>query len=189
VALWLLYLGYTHGKDALVPLLGQAPSQEMIQKIRNISKTMEGVDDVHEIIIHDYGSLYLISLHVEIPEKYGPAEIHEITEKCERKLRDVFGGEVICHSDPLLEKTKKIQAFEDEFKKILENDSRVLAYHDFRVVAESSHRFILLADIDVEEHIPETEFQKISQELNRIVKERMADIAYCSFYVTPKFAY
>jgi divalent metal cation (Fe/Co/Zn/Cd) transporter len=54
---------------------------------------VEGVENIHEIIVHDYGSMYLISLHAEIPARFGPDEMHEIAEQSERKLREAFGGE------------------------------------------------------------------------------------------------
>jgi cation diffusion facilitator family transporter len=121
VSAWLLYLGFSHGREALIPLLGQAPSKDMIRKIRKTAKTVEGVEDAHEIIVHDYGSKYTISIHVEIPEKLGPSEMHEIAERCEGRLRTQFGGEAVCHTDPLMEKTPEIQAIEEMFNEILKD--------------------------------------------------------------------
>ena len=43
VSAWLLYLGYTHGREALVPLLGQAPSKNIINKIRETAQSVKGV--------------------------------------------------------------------------------------------------------------------------------------------------
>ncbi len=189
VSVWLLYLGYMHGREAIVPLLGQAPSKDILQRIRKTAKSVEGVEDVHEIIVHDYGSMYLISMHLEIPEKFGPAEIHEITERCERKLRQTFGGEAICHSDPLLERTPEIMALEEKFKKILSVLPQIIGYHDFRVVAESKKKIIIIADIDVAEDVPESEFEKITKDLNNRVRQEMPDYAYGAFYITPKFSY
>ncbi len=189
ISVWLLYLGFTHGREAIVPLLGQAPSKDILQQIRKTAKSVEGVEDVHEIIVHDYGSMYLISMHLEIPEKFGPAEIHEITERCERKLRKTFGGEAICHSDPLLERTPEIIAIEEHFKKILGAYSQIVNYHDFRVVAESKKKFIIVADIDVREDVPESEFEEIAKDLDNRVREEMPDFAYGAFYITPKFSY
>ena len=189
VSVWLLYLGYTHGREALVPLLGQAPSKDMIRKIKETAKSVEGVEDAHEIIVHDYGSMYTISLHTEIPEKLGPSEMHEITERCEGKLRKMFGGEVVCHTDPLMEKTPETQAVEDQFKRILEDFPQVIGYHDFRVIAESRKKIIIAADIDVTEDVPESEYKQISMDLESNVIKKIPNIAYCVFYVTPKFAY
>jgi divalent metal cation (Fe/Co/Zn/Cd) transporter len=36
-SLWLIYLAFTHGRHALVPILGKAPSREMIRNIRGNS--------------------------------------------------------------------------------------------------------------------------------------------------------
>lgn len=189
VSLWLLYLGFTHAKEAIVPLLGQAPSRDMVRKIRETAKSVDGVENVHEIIVHDYGSLYMITLHAEIPAKFSPAEMHEIAEKCERMLRKHFGGEVVCHTDPLLENTPEIQAIEDQFQIIVKDLPKIIGYHDFRVIAESSDKFIIAADIDVAEDVPETNFKLIQQELaERIIKE-IPNIAYSVLYVTPKYAY
>jgi cation diffusion facilitator family transporter len=189
VSLWLLYLGFTHAKEAVVPLLGQAPSSEMIGKIRETAKSVEGVADVHEIIVHDYGSLYMISLHAEIPEKCGPAEMHEITERCERMLRKTFGGEVVCHTDPLLEKTPEIQAIEDQFQRMVKDIPKIIGYHDFRVIAESTEKIIIAADIDLAEDVPETDFKSVRQELAERILKEIPNIAYSSLYITPKYAY
>ena len=189
VSAWLLYLGYTHGREAVVPLLGQAPSREMIKKIRETAKSVEGVEDVHEIIVHDYGSMYFISLHAEIPTRFGSDEIHEIVERSERKLREIFGGEVVCHTDPLLERTPEIQAIEDRFKEILKAFPQIVSYHDFRVVAESQEKRIIVADINMKEEVAEGQFSQISEDLEARIMEEITNIAYCSFYVTPRFAY
>ncbi len=189
VSAWLLYLGYTHGRDALVPLLGQAPSKDMIRKIKETAKSVEGVEDAHEIIVHDYGSMYTISLHTEIPAKFGPPEMHEITERCEGKLRKIFGGEVVCHTDPLMEKTPETQAVEAQFREIIAGFPQIIDYHDFRVIAESRKKIIIAADIDVSENVPESEFKQISEVLESRVSEEILNIAYCVFYITPKFAY
>jgi len=189
VSAWLLYLGYSHGREAIVPLLGQAPSRNMIQEIKETAKSVDGVEDVHEIIVHDYGSMYTLSLHAEIPESLGPAEMHKIAERCEGKLRETFSGEVICHTDPLMEKTPQIKAVEDRFKKILKDFPQIIDYHDFRVIAESRERIIIVADIDVKEDVPESEFDQISEDLELKVSREIPNIAYCQFYITPKFAY
>lgn len=189
VSLWLLYLGFTHAKEAIVPLLGQAPSPEMIAKIRKTAQSVDGVEDVHEIIVHDYGSMYMISLHAEIPEKFTAPEMHEIAEKCERELRKHFGGAVVCHTDPLLERTPQIQAIEDQFRRIVEDIPKIMGYHEFRVIAESTEKFIIAADIDAVEDVPESDFKSIRRELAERILQEIPNIAYSTLYITPKYAY
>ena len=189
VSLWILYLGYAHGKHALVPILGKAPDRHIIQSIRETAKSVEGIFDVHEIIVHDYGSLYFISLHCEIPEEYGPAKMHEITEKCEDRLRKRFGGEVVCHSDPLQTRTEEILTIEKKFALAVSEDKRIINYHDFRVVSETEETILIIADIDADYHIPVSEFSDIAHSLEERVLKVIPNLSYCSFYVTPLFAY
>ncbi|MGR3293818.1 MAG: cation diffusion facilitator family transporter [Candidatus Scalindua sp.] len=189
VSAWLLYLGYDHGKEALVPLLGQAPSKDIVNKIRETAQAVKGIENVHEIIVHDYGSMYLISLHAEIPSKLGAIEMHDITERCEHKLRKTFGGEVVCHTDPMMEMTPEIQAIENKFKKTLKTFLQIVSYHDFRVVAGTQGRVIIVADIDLAEDVNVDESDRISKNLETLVKKEIRNVLYCSFYITPKFSY
>lgn len=189
VSAWLLYLGYTHGKEAIVPLLGQAPSKDIINKIRETAQSVKGIENVHEIIVHDYGSMYLISLHAEISAVVGAIEMHEITELCEHKLRKIFGGEAVCHTDPMMEMTPEIKAVEDRFKQILNTFPQIVSYHDFRVVAGTRERIIIVADIDLKEDIAEDSFAQISKDLGIQVKKEIQHVLYCNFYITPKFSY
>jgi len=186
---WLLYLGFTHGKEAIVPLLGQSPSKDMLKKIRNTAKSVEGIEDVHEIIVHDYGSMYLISLHAEISSKYNNVDMHEIIECCERKLRETFGGEAVCHTDPILESSPETQVIENQFKEILRSFPQITSYHDFRIVAESLKRIIIVADLDLTNDTTDEEIKNIQNELSIQVKNKIPNVAYSSFYITPKFAY
>jgi divalent metal cation (Fe/Co/Zn/Cd) transporter len=57
------------------------------------------------------------------------------------------------------------------------------------VIGESPERIIIAADIDAAEKISEHEFERIADELEARVMERIPNVAYCTFYVTPKFAY
>jgi len=189
ISSWLLYLGYNHGKEAVVPLLGQAPGRDIINKIRKTAQSVEGIENVHEIIVHDYGSMYLISLHAEIPAKLGAVEMHEITEQCEHKLRTTFGGEAVCHMDPMMEMTPEIQAIEEKFKRVLSAFPQIVSYHDFRVVAGTQGRVIIVADIDLGEDVNVDEPDRISKDLEMRVKKEIQNILYCNFYITPKFSY
>jgi cation diffusion facilitator family transporter len=189
VSLWLLYLGYDHAKEAITPLLGQAPSDDLITRIREVSKEVDGVYDTHEIIVHDYGSMNIISLHAEIPESLGPAKMHEITEKCEGRLRKVFGGEAVCHTDPLIEKTRETEALEEKFSEIVKEFPRVKSFHRFRVIYESPKTIIIASDINVDDDVKESDYVDISNSLQDEVKKKIPNVAYCAFYITPKFAY
>jgi divalent metal cation (Fe/Co/Zn/Cd) transporter len=189
VAFWILYLGIHHAREALIPLLGEAPSRELVEEVRALAKDVDGVEDVHEVILHDYGSKYMVSLHAEIPESYGPMQMHEIAELVEDELRSAYGGEAVCHTDPLIEKDEFVMGVERQFASITEQIGEIIEYHDFRVIAKSPDRIILIADINVSEEVPEADYPRIQRSLEETVQQRIENVAYSSFYITPKFAY
>ena len=185
----LFYLAYHEGREAIIPILGKAPDMNLIGEIRRNARMVDGIEDVHEIILHDYGDKYIVTLHAEIHEKNGPAGMHEIAERCERSLREIYGGEVVCHTDPLLEKTPEFEALEAGFRGIVNGFPEIRNYHDFRIVTESDTRRIFLADIVVHEAVPEREFGRIASTLEAKIKETVPNVTYCCFHITPKFAY
>jgi cation diffusion facilitator family transporter len=189
VSLWLLYLGAVHARRAVIPLLGEAPSRETVEEVRTTATAVEGVEDVHEVIVHDYGSMYLVSLHAEIPEEYGSFHMHEIAELAEAKLRERFGGEAVVHTDPLLKQTHYVRQVEAQFASLLEGIPEVLGYHDFRVIAKSEERIIIVADIDVSEETSALDYPRLQGKIEELVQQHISRVAYSSFYITPKFAY
>ena len=189
LSIWLIYLGYQHARKALVPILGQAPSKDLIQRIRETAKSVEHVEGVHEVVVHDYGAMLMVSLHVEIPERLGPSKMHEVSEMCEARLRDELDAVAVCHSDPLMEMSPKHQEIERKFRAVVDGAPGVNDYHDFRIVAGSPETIIIVADIDADEQLPDSEFSAVAKDLELLVKAAMPKVAYCAFYVTPKFSY
>ena len=57
------------------------------------------------------------------------------------------------------------------------------------MVAESKKNNIIVADIDVADEVTEPEFDDLKKRLNIKCVETIPNIAYCSFYITPKYAY
>ena len=63
VSLIIFYSAYSIGKEAVDPLLGEAPSEETIKEIKKLAREHAGVLGVHDIIFHKYGTTSIISLH------------------------------------------------------------------------------------------------------------------------------
>jgi divalent metal cation (Fe/Co/Zn/Cd) transporter len=96
---------------------------------------------------------------------------------------------VVCHTDPLLEKTPEILAIEDQFRRMVEDIPNIVGYHEFRVIAESEEKMIIAADIDMAEDVPETEYKSIRRELAARILREIPNIAYSTLYITPKYSY
>jgi divalent metal cation (Fe/Co/Zn/Cd) transporter len=57
------------------------------------------------------------------------------------------------------------------------------------VIAESSEKVIIAADIDVTEDVPEDDFKSIRREVAERILREIPNIAYSTLYITPKYSY
>ena len=97
VSLFVIKAGFEAMYDTVVPLLGAAPSDEVIQRIKSMAEQYEEIQGVHDIRIHDYGPARTIaSMHVEIPAEVGMIKAHEIVDSLEREIEE--GHFVRCHT-------------------------------------------------------------------------------------------
>jgi divalent metal cation (Fe/Co/Zn/Cd) transporter len=78
---------------------------------------------------------------------------------------------------------------EEKFQAQVQGMPEFLSYHDFRVVAHSTKRIIIAADLNAAAAVPEADFERLSKELEQRVCRAIPSVAYCSFYVAPKYAY
>jgi len=135
VAGFVLYAGWSAAKDTLNPLLGEPPSKEFVNEIKEIVMAHPEIIGIHDLVVHDYGpGRRMISLHGEVPGSSDIFEIHEVIDGIERELKEDLGCEAVIHMDPIEVDDVKIT----EMRKILsEKISQAfpeISIHDFRMV-------------------------------------------------------
>lgn len=82
----IIYTGFEFGRSATSFLIGEAPDEQMINEIRDVARSIDGVEDTHEITIHDYGNHKAVLLHVEVDKTLSVRESHEIATKVQSKI-------------------------------------------------------------------------------------------------------
>ena len=135
VAVMVLYAGYKVARDTLSPLLGRAPDPKQVAKIKETVLSFDGILDVHDIIVHDYGpGRILASLHAEVPANSNLVEIHDLIDKIERKIAAELNVEAVIHMDPRDIESKETAILYDKVKAIAKAYDKNFGIHDFRVV-------------------------------------------------------
>jgi cation diffusion facilitator family transporter len=97
VSIVIIYLGIKIAKDAISDLLGKAPSESIIEKIRVVAQS-EGAIDVSNIQVHAYGTKKVISLNVGV-EPMTLEKAHSIADSIEEKIAQEFDASVVVHVD------------------------------------------------------------------------------------------
>ena len=103
VALFILYSAYKAAKETLSPLLGQTPDPEFVRHIQEIVLSYPEVQNVHDLIVHDYGpGRVIISLHAEVSASGNLLQLHDVIDNIEHRLQKELGCVAVIHMDPIV---------------------------------------------------------------------------------------
>ncbi|HHT71668.1 MAG TPA: cation transporter [Firmicutes bacterium] len=100
VSALIIYTAWQLGSTAGSSLVGEAPDRTLLREIIGMAKKVPGVMDVHDVAVHDYGTIKAISLHIVVPGDTSFMAAHEIATKVENMIRNSLSGPVVVHVDP-----------------------------------------------------------------------------------------
>jgi cation diffusion facilitator family transporter len=101
VSLFLFHTAWDLIKESSQVLIGEKPDPEIIKYIKEVVSKYDKVFGVHDIIVHKFGQVYNISLHIEVPDDIDIVKAHEIADKIEKGIGEKYKGHVIVHLDPV----------------------------------------------------------------------------------------
>ncbi len=168
VAVFILYSGVGLVKEAMNPLLGKAPGQEMVDSIHDKILSYDGILGTHDLMIHDYGpGRQFASVHVEMSADISFVECHEIIDKIERDFLD-GGLNMLVHPDPIISENSETGRISAELKRIVHNIDENMTIHDVRVV-DCADKLRVIFDCVVP---PDTgaEESALSEEITRFLR-------------------
>lgn len=131
-------------KDTINPLLGNVPSKEKVEKIKEKILSHKEIIGIHDLRIHSYGEQNdFVTVHAEVPDTMNIVEAHEIADIVEREFKEELNIDLTIHIDPLNvndEETKKIK---EKVENALKNFDKEITIHDFRVVTAKGHSNVI----------------------------------------------
>lgn len=140
VALFILVSGVKLVMETSSPLLGVAPSKELVDKIYKKVLSYEGIIGLHDLAVHSYGAgNTFASVHCEVPAKQDIMVSHDIIDNIERDFKNDLNIELVIHMDPIDTDDEKTNALRARLEDIVLNISPQLGLHDFRVVWGVTH--------------------------------------------------
>ena len=87
VALFVIWSGFSIVREAVSPLLGQAPDPAFVEQVKQTVLSHDGVVGVHDLMVHNYGPGRLIlSLHAEVPCRVDMMKSHDLIDCIEKEL-------------------------------------------------------------------------------------------------------
>jgi len=188
VSLIIFYSAFSIAKEAVNPLLGEAPSGETIKEIENLALAHEGVLGVHDVIFHKYGQASIISLHIEVSDNDSASKLHELSEEIEQDIARKIGGSVVIHVDPINKDHPQYEQITQAIKEIVSEDRRVNTFHDLRIVGCKANRCNVVFDIVLEQDADEQETYDIIRSITEKFKTKFPEMKTI-IKAEPKYAY
>ena len=140
VAVFILISGWGLVMDTLSPLLGESPSEDLVEHIEQTVMGYPGVLGVHDLMVHDYGPGHqFASIHVELPAEQDPLEAHDLIDNIERDFMKHDHLMVTIHYDPIVTSDAAVGVLRSRLTEKLRQLDPALSLHDLRIVPGKTH--------------------------------------------------
>ncbi|NLA27142.1 MAG: cation transporter [Firmicutes bacterium] len=101
VAGFIIYTGGEIAYHACNKIIGVSPPPDFLLSIEKEALSVEGVLDVYDLEVHDYGMHKSVTMHIRVPDSISLHRAHEITHLVQKRLEEKFNCKAIVHPDPL----------------------------------------------------------------------------------------
>ena len=140
VAALIIVAGFRILNESKNAILGEAPSEEIVNQITNIVDKYEGALGIHDMVVHNYGPGRIIaSLHIEVDGSVDVFETHDMIDTIEQELREACGIQATIHMDPIVTNDEQVTALRQKTAEAVQKIHPSMQIHDFRFVAGTTH--------------------------------------------------
>ena len=136
VGFYILYTAYIIVKKPIDHIMGTPTPPGITGDIKKIGKTVNEINDLHDIIYHDYGSIRLVSLHIEVDENMTLQQAHCIAEEMTVKIKNELNLFATVHVDPMSPKTEMHRKIENLVSGYCREHDLCHAFHELRLKGE-----------------------------------------------------
>jgi len=138
VASFILYTGMAYAREAIDSLLGRNPDPEEVRAIYEAVVAVDGVMGAHEIMVHQYGDVKMVSFHIEVDAGMSLVAAHLISEAAEDAVEAKMEWRAVAHLDPI----DRTHPLFDELNEVLHRyiacEQSLVDVHDLRAEGDAA---------------------------------------------------
>ena len=144
VSMFIIYSSIKLVKETISPLLGEMPSKEFINNLKQEILKNKDILGVHDFLIHSYGpNTYYASAHAEVSSKADIMKIHDVIDNIESEFKQKYNIVLSIHMDPIDVNNEEVNFHKKKVEIILKNLNENIQFHDFRLVIGKTHTNVL----------------------------------------------
>jgi len=132
VAAFILYTGVAYAREAIDHLLGKKPDPKTVRNIYKTVLAVDGVMGAHDIVVHQYGDVHMVSLHIEVDANLSLVDAHSISEVAEEAVELQLGWRAVAHVDPVDRSHPLFDELNRVLKQYIADEKRLVDVHDLR---------------------------------------------------------
>jgi cation diffusion facilitator family transporter len=153
------------------PLLGMAPSKELVDEIYQKIMSYDGILGIHDLNVHNYGPMRrFASVHCEVSAGQDILVSHDIIDNIERDFLREKGIHLVIHLDPIVTDDPRTNELKAQVEKIIKGISSKISMHDFRVVWGTTHSNLIFDVCD------SFEFGMTDDELTDLIVQKIHEL-------------
>jgi len=137
VALFILYTGVSYAREAIDILLGQKPDSKAVRSIFDVVLALDDVMGVHEIMVHQYGDVKMVSFHIEVDAGLSLLDAHAVSEAAEEAVETKLGWRALAHLDPVDRSHPLFDELSEVLHRYIRQDHSLVDVHDLRAEGDA----------------------------------------------------
>ncbi|MCF7838547.1 MAG: cation diffusion facilitator family transporter [Candidatus Marinimicrobia bacterium] len=163
VAACIAYTGWRQAGEAGHVLIGAAPDPTELKRVMQLATQVPEVFSAHDVVIHAYGDLKLISLHIEVDARQDALAAHALAEQVEEAVAAATNARTVVHADPVDHTHPDYAEAATALRHLVVNAPYLGGFHDLRLEGTKPN-LKLQADLVGGEHLLPAEFaERIAQ--------------------------
>ena len=102
VGLWIIWAGFRIGRDNIKYLMGAAPPNDLVEKILDRARAVEGVLGLNDVTAHYVGTSVEIEVHIDVDSRLSVIEAHDIATNVRDRIQGMDEvSRAFIHVDPM----------------------------------------------------------------------------------------
>lgn len=170
VAVVIFIAGIKILNDTKNSILGEAPSEEVVEGIKQIVSEFPEALGIHDMVVHSYGpGKFVANLHIEVDGSKDIFHSHDMIDMIERRLNRELGIQSNIHMDPIVTNDSEVSAMRTVVRGLVKEIDERLDIHDFRFVRGVTHTNLIF-DINAPFELKMTD-RELQGEIEKRVRE------------------
>lgn len=177
VAVFIVVSGVRLIIETSQPLLGTAPSKELVDSVYTRILSYDGIIGLHDLEVHSYGEgRVFASVHCEVDADQDIMVSHDVIDNIERDFLQDMDIHLVIHLDPVQIHDARTRELYHRVKALLGQHFPHYSMHDFRVVWGNTHSNLIFDVV-----VPYGE-KESDREIVRLIQEMIKEALGKEFF-------